>query len=32
MGVDDELKALGAQEGDIVKILDFEFEYEDHMY
>ena len=32
MGVDDELKSLGAKEGDIVKILDFEFEYEDHMY
>lgn len=32
MGVDDELKSLGAKEGDIVKILDFEFEYEDHIY
>lgn len=32
MGVDDELKELGAEEGDIVKILDFEFEYEDRMY
>ena len=32
MGVDDELKSLGAKEGDTVKILDFEFEYEDHMY
>lgn len=27
MGVDDKLEALGAQEGDIVRILDFEFEY-----
>lgn len=27
MGVDDELKKLGAEEGDIVKILDFEFEF-----
>ncbi len=27
MGVDDKLEELGAQEGDIVRILDFEFEY-----
>ena len=27
MGVDDKLDELGAQEGDIVRILDFEFEY-----
>ena len=27
MGVDEELQKMGAQEGDIVKILDFEFEY-----
>ena len=27
MGIDDELKEKGAKEGDIVKILDFEFEY-----
>jgi len=27
MGVDDKLEELGVQEGDIVKILDFEFEY-----
>ena len=27
MGVDDELVKMGIQEGDIVKILDFEFEY-----
>ena len=29
MGVDDELKRMGAQEGDIVRILDFEFEYQE---
>ena len=27
MGVDEELKKLGAKEGDLVKILDFEFEF-----
>lgn len=27
MGVDDELEKMGIQEGDIVKILDYEFEY-----
>ena len=27
MGVDDELEKLGVQEGDIIKILDYEFEY-----
>ena len=27
MGVDEELQKMGAQEGDLVKILDFEFEY-----
>lgn len=27
MGVDDKLEELGAEEGDIVRILDFEFEY-----
>ena len=27
MGIDDELEKLGAKEGDIVKILDFSFEY-----
>ena len=27
MGIDDELEKLGAKEGDIVKILDFDFEY-----
>ena len=27
MGVDDELKKIGAKEGDIIKILDFEFEF-----
>ena len=32
LGVDDELKRLGAQEGDTVKILDQEFEYEERLY
>ena len=32
LGVDDELKALGAQNGDIVCILDKEFEYEERLY
>ena len=32
LGVDDELKALGAKEGDIVRILDQEFEYEERLY
>ena len=27
MGVDDKLEELGVEEGDIVRILDFEFEY-----
>ena len=27
LGIDDELEKLGAREGDIVKILDFDFEY-----
>jgi len=27
MGVDDELERLGVQEGDIIKVLDYEFEY-----
>ena len=27
MGIDDELEKLGIQEGDIVRILDYEFEY-----
>ena len=27
MGVDEELEKMGAEEGDLVKILDFEFEY-----
>ncbi len=27
MGIDDELEKMGAKEGDIVKILDFSFEY-----
>lgn len=29
MGIEDELKKMGAQEGDIVKILDYEFEYKE---
>ena len=32
LGVDDELKAMGAKEGDIVCILDQEFEYEERLY
>ncbi len=32
LGVDDDLKAMGAQEGDIVCILDQEFEYEERLY
>ena len=32
LGVDDELKALGAKDGDIVSILDKEFEYEERLY
>ena len=31
MGVDEKLKELGAKEGDIVKILDYEFEYEERL-
>ena len=27
MGVDDELEKMGIQEGDIIRILDYEFEY-----
>ena len=29
MGIDDELKQMGIQNGDIIKILDYEFEYRD---
>lgn len=32
LGVDDELKSLGAKNGDIVCILDKEFEYEERLY
>lgn len=32
LGVDDELKSLGAKEGDSVVILDQEFEYEERLY
>ena len=32
LGVDDELKSLGAKTGDIVVILDKEFEYEERLY
>ena len=27
LGIDDELEKMGAKEGDIVRILDFDFEY-----
>ena len=27
MGIDDELEKMGAKEGDLVKILDYNFEY-----
>jgi len=27
LGVDDKLKELGAEEGDTIRILDYEFEY-----
>lgn len=30
MGIDDELKSMGAEEGDTVRILDFEFEYDEN--
>ena len=29
MGIEDELRNLGIQDGDTVKLLDFEFEYYD---
>ena len=32
LGIDDELKKLGAKEGDTVQILDQEFEYEERLY
>ena len=32
LGVDDELRRLGAKEGDLCKILDFEFIYEERYY
>ena len=32
LGVDDDLKSLGAKEGDTVRILDQEFEYEERLY
>lgn len=32
LGIDDELKMLGAKEGDTVKILNQEFEYEERLY
>lgn len=32
MGVDEELKKMGAKEGDTIKILDQEFEFEDRFY
>ena len=27
MGIDEELEKMGIEEGDIIKILDYEFEY-----
>ena len=27
LGIDDELEKMGVQEGDIIRILDYEFEY-----
>lgn len=32
MGIDEELKKMGAKEGDLIKILDQEFEFEDRFY
>jgi len=32
LGVDDDLKSLGAKNGDTVRILDHEFEYEERLY
>ena len=32
LGVDEELKTLGAKEGDTVQILNQEFEYEERLY
>ena len=32
LGVDDELKKMGAKEGDLCKILDYEFTYEERYY
>ncbi len=32
LGIDDELRKLGIEEGDTVKILDFEFAFEERMY
>lgn len=29
MGIDDRLRELGAEDGDYVRILDYEFEYKD---
>ena len=29
MGIDEELRLLGAQEGDTIRILDFEFDYQE---
>ena len=31
LGVDEELSALGAKDGDIIKILDYEFEYNERL-
>ncbi len=32
MGIDDELRELGAKEGDTIRILDFEFDFEERLY
>ena len=29
LGIDDKLKEMGIEEGDIIRILDYEFEYRD---
>ena len=29
MGIDDELRELGAQDGDLIRIMDYEFEFKE---